>query len=105
MESRIPRPRRGLRPGFRRPPTAPTPAARRSPASASGLLRDGAAVVLGGLDRHLLALAEDLLDLVDTTKVPITPSTIKKMASTKKKVPLGIRKLLVPPSSAAAAAI
>ena len=29
-----------------------------------------------------------------TTKVPMTPSTSKKMASTKKKVPLGTRKLL-----------
>src|ERR1700739_1442124 len=37
-----------------------------------------------------------------TTKVPMTASTMRKMASTKKKVPLGTRKLLVlPPSSAA----
>src|SRR5947208_13786823 len=35
------------------------------------------------------------------TNVPITPSTIRKMASTTKKVPLGIRKLLVSPSPAA----
>ena len=34
-----------------------------------------------------------------TTHLAITPSTIKKMSSTKKKVPLGMRKLLCPPSS------
>ena len=37
-----------------------------------------------------------------TTHLAITPSTIKKMSSTKKKVPLGIRKLLCPPPSSAA---
>ncbi len=34
------------------------------------------------------------LEIGGTTHLPITPSTIKKMISTKKKVPLGTRKLL-----------
>ena len=37
-----------------------------------------------------------------TTHFQITPSVIRKMSSTAKKVPLGIRKLLVPPPSSAA---
>ena len=42
------------------------------------------------------------LEMGGTTHFPITPSTIKKMISTKKKVPLGTRKFaLWPPSSAA----
>src|SRR5258705_12174225 len=41
------------------------------------------------------------LETGGTTHLPITPSTIKKIISTIKKVPLGMRKLLWPPSSAA----
>jgi hypothetical protein len=39
--------------------------------------------------------------MIRGTSNATTPSTIKKMISTTKKVPLGTRKLLLPPSSAA----
>jgi hypothetical protein len=42
------------------------------------------------------------LEIGGTTHLAITPSTIKKMSSTKKNVPFGIRKLLCPPPSSAA---
>ena len=48
----------------------------------------------------MLSRSLSTFEIGGTTKVPITPSTIKKMISTTKKVPLGTRKLLVPPPSA-----
>src|SRR6476646_4549127 len=42
------------------------------------------------------------LEMGGTTHLAITPSRIKKMTSTKKNVPFGIRKLLCPPPSSAA---
>ena len=41
----------------------------------------------------MLSRSLSTFEIGGTTKVPITPSTIKKMISTTKKVPLGIRKL------------
>ena len=42
----------------------------------------------------MLSRSLSTFEIGGTTKVPITPSTIKKMISTTKKVPLGTRKLL-----------
>ena len=41
----------------------------------------------------MLSRSLSTFEIGGTTKVPITPSTIKKMISTTKKVPLGTRKL------------
>ena len=41
----------------------------------------------------MLSRSLSTFEIGGTTKVPITPSTIKKMTSSTKKVPLGTRKL------------
>ena len=43
----------------------------------------------------MLSRSLSTFEIGGTTKVPITPSTIRKMISTTKKVPLGMRKLLL----------